>query len=102
MLVSGWAGSRVLRAHSRDEVGQPGLPLTATPAGVARAGSETDPSSVSWPPCTVNSPSAWMRLSLTYSVWPSVLSRASTAPTPAWLETWVQPSSVSVPFGAIE
>lgn len=32
--------------------------LTAIPASVAPAGSETDPNSVSWPPLTVNSPTA--------------------------------------------
>jgi hypothetical protein len=56
--------------------------LIATPAGVAPAGNETDPISVSWPPLTVNTPTVAVRLSLTYSVWPSSLSRASTAPTP--------------------
>ena len=41
-----------------------------------------------------------MRLSLTKSVWPSALSRASTLPTPESLLTAVEPSSVSAPSDA--
>jgi hypothetical protein len=53
------------------------------PAGVAPAGRVTEPCSVSCPPSTPNTPIAPMRLSPTYSVRPSRLRRASTAPTPA-------------------
>ena len=54
------------------------------PAGVAPAGSEVGElvSSVRSPPLTANAPTLPALLSSTYSVAPSGLRRASTAPTP--------------------
>ena len=53
------------------------------------------------PPFTANSPTAPIRLSSTYSVRPSLLRRASTAPTPPVLLTGVLPRSVRDPLGAM-
>src|SRR3984957_18515708 len=67
------------------------------PAGVAPAGSGVgEPGiSVRFPPFTAKAPTAPMRLSSTYSVRPSGLRRASTAPTPPVALTGVLPGSVS-------
>src|SRR6266568_4338842 len=60
------------------------------------------PSSVRLPPVTANAPTAPILLSSTYSVRPSGLRRASTAPTPPVAPTGVLPSRVSAPPRAIE
>ena len=74
------------------------------PAGVAPAGRRMgEPgSSVRLPPLTAKAPTDAILLSLTYRNRPSGLSPESTAPTPPLAETWVLPSSVRAPPGAIE
>src|ERR1700722_236469 len=75
------------------------------PAGVAPAGREVgEPgSSVRLPlPLPAKVPPDEILLSLTYRNRPSGLSPGSTAPTPPLAETWVLPSSVRAPPGAIE
>jgi hypothetical protein len=75
------------------------------PAGVAPAGrgvGEPGSSVRLPPPLTVKAPTDLAWLSLTYRNRPSGLSPESTAPTPPLAETWVLPSSVRAPPGAIE
>src|ERR1700691_3226159 len=74
------------------------------PAGVAAAGRGVgEPgSSVRLPPLTAKAPTDLPWLWLTYRYRRSGLSPGSTAPTPPLAETWVLPSSVRAPPGAIE
>ena len=75
------------------------------PAGVAPAGrgvGEPGSSVRLPPPLTAKAPTDLAWLSLTYRNRPSGLSPGSTAPTPPLAATWVLPSSVRAPPGAIE